>query len=118
MKPTNISFRLASTLGFLAVALGAFGAHGLKDVLAENQMTEAWKTASLYHLVHAVLLTWLAWQGVNPRAFWFFVTGILLFSGSLYLMSVTNIKWLGTITPVGGLALLAGWTLLLLQKKL
>lgn len=107
-------FRLAAGLGFLAVALGAFGAHVLKTTLAANDTTEAWKTAVLYHFVHALVLLLLALlPGTNRAASSLFFAGIVLFSGSLYLLALTNVKWLGAITPLGGLCFLAGWVCLL-----
>jgi len=109
-------FRLAALLGFLGVALGAFGAHGLSDVLAANSRADEWKTAVFYHLVHAVLLTVLALRIPISKVVWsLFAGGILVFSGSLYLLALTNIRWLGAITPLGGLALLAGWLLLAIR---
>jgi uncharacterized membrane protein YgdD (TMEM256/DUF423 family) len=107
----NVSlFRLAASLAFLAVALGAFGAHALKSTLAANDATDVWKTAALYHFIHALALLLLAALPVTNRAAAsFLVAGIILFSGSLYLLALTNIRWLGAITPVGGLCFLAGW---------
>ncbi|MEO8044142.1 MAG: DUF423 domain-containing protein [Spartobacteria bacterium] len=108
-------FRLAAALGFLAVALGAFGAHALKATLIANDTTEAWKTAVLYHFVHTVLLLILALlPAVSRTPSTLFVAGIVLFSGSLYLLALTNIKWLGAITPLGGLCFLAGWIYLVI----
>ena len=108
--PTSLAQRLAALAGFLAVALGAFGAHGLKAVLEKNGTLAVWQTAALYHLVHAVVLLVLAQRAVVPRvAFALFGTGIVIFSGSLYALAVTNVQWLGAITPLGGLCLLAGW---------
>jgi uncharacterized membrane protein YgdD (TMEM256/DUF423 family) len=102
--------RIAATMGLLAVALGAFGAHALKGVLEQNQTAEIWKTAVLYHFIHAVMLFVLAGRQPFPRGPWrCFLAGILIFSGSLYLLAVTNVRWLGAITPVGGVSLLAGW---------
>ncbi|MEY2485435.1 MAG: hypothetical protein QOH39_1083 [Verrucomicrobiota bacterium] len=102
--------RIAAGLCFLAVALGAFGAHALKATLETHGMSEVWNKAVLYHFIHAVVLVMLGLYGGAARgASWLFVVGILLFSGSLYVMSVTNIRWLGAITPVGGLCFLAGW---------
>ena len=102
--------RFAALAGFLAVALGAFGAHGLKAVLAQNGTLAVWQTAALYHLVHAVVLLVLAQRTVVVRVpFVLFGAGIAIFSGSLYALAVTNVKWLGAITPLGGLCLLAGW---------
>jgi uncharacterized membrane protein YgdD (TMEM256/DUF423 family) len=104
------SFRLAAALGFLAVALGAFGAHALKGMLQINGTTAVWETAVLYHFMHAVVLLVLATQpGASRATSSLFVAGIMLFSGSLYLLALTNAKWLGAITPLGGLCFLAGW---------
>jgi uncharacterized membrane protein YgdD (TMEM256/DUF423 family) len=102
--------RIAATAGFLAVALGAFGTHGLKEILTQNGMTAIWDKAVFYHFIHAVMLFVIA--GRKPfaaGAWWSFLAGIVIFSGSLYLLAVTNCKWLGAITPVGGAAFLVGW---------
>ncbi len=108
--------RIAALFGASGVVLGAFGAHGLKAVLSANESIEIWRTASLYHLLHAVALLWVSGLATPPRwAFRLFATGILIFSGSLYVLAVTNIKWLGAITPFGGLALIAGWLALCLK---
>ena len=102
--------RLAALAGFLAVALGAFGAHGLKAVLEKNGTITVWQTAALYHLVHAVVLLVLAQKAAVARVpFALFGAGIVIFSGSLYTLALTNVKWLGAITPLGGVCLLAGW---------
>jgi len=102
--------RLAALAGFLAVALGAFGAHGLNTVLETNGTLAIWQTAALYHLVHAVVLLVLAQKAAVARVpFVLIGAGIVVFSGSLYALAVTNVKWLGAITPLGGLCLLAGW---------
>jgi uncharacterized membrane protein YgdD (TMEM256/DUF423 family) len=101
--------RLAAVLGALAVAAGAFGAHGLKDhVTAERLAT--WHTASTYHLVHAVVLLALA-LAPTPRRLsaGLFTAGIFLFSGSLYALVLLDQPMLGAITPLGGLAFIAGW---------
>jgi uncharacterized membrane protein YgdD (TMEM256/DUF423 family) len=110
---------VAGVLGFLGVALGAFGAHGLKDVLAGRGSTATWQTAVLYHLVHSVaLLAWTAyWRGgasaPSPAlwAGWCWTGGVVLFSGSLYWLALGGPKLLGPVTPLGGLAFLAGWAL-------
>ena len=108
-------FRVAAGLCFLAVALGAFGAHALKSVLAANGTLEVWKTAVLYHLLHAVALLALALFGAGNRgACYLICVGIALFSGSLYLLAVTNLRWLGAVTPLGGLCFLAAWTWLII----
>lgn len=73
-------------------------------------MIDVWNKAVLYHLVHALALFILALVAAGPRgAWWLFFGGIILFSGSLYLMALTNTRWLGAITPLGGLCFLAGW---------
>lgn len=108
--------RLAAIAGFLAVALGAFGAHGLKGILIAHDRVDEWQKAALYHLVHAVLLLALAQQpNVARLPFAFISAGILLFSGSLYAFALTNVRWLVALTPIGGVCLLAGWLLLALR---
>lgn len=109
----------ASIFGFLAVALGAFGAHSLSSYFDEHPAREDnYRTATLYQMFHVVALVALAWamsqwdQGVFNWAGYLFIAGILLFSGSLYVLSLTGIRWLGAITPLGGLSFLAGWALL------
>jgi len=105
--------RLAAAAGFLAVVLGAFGAHGLKHLLAQNGTTAIWEKAVFYHFIHAVMLFALAERKIFPSFAWFsFFAGIILFSGSLYLLAVTNVQWLGAITPVGGVSFLIGWATL------
>jgi len=102
--------RIAAAAGFLAVALGAFGAHGLKKILAQNGTASIWETAVFYHFIHAVMLFVLAER--KPLAagpWWCFLAGIVIFSGSLYLLAATGMSWLGVITPVGGISFLAGW---------
>jgi len=106
--------RFSAITGFLAVLLGAFGAHALHDLLVKNNTVEIWKTASTYHLIHSVVLLWVADRfPANKMAWGCFMVGVILFSGSLYLLAVTGIHWLGAITPFGGIALLAGWLALL-----
>ena len=109
--------RVAAVVGFLGVALGAFGAHGLHDLLVKNGRLDNWETAVHYHLVHAVVLLVIAQSAPARRlAFGLFLTGVVIFSGTLYLLALTNFRWLGAITPFGGLALLGGWLALALQK--
>ena len=111
--------RIAAILCFLGVALGAFGAHALKATLQESGMLEVWNKAVLYHLVHAVALVALALHGAGNRAAYFLIAaGILFFSGSLYVMALTSVRWLGAITPIGGLCFLAGWACLIISPKL
>ena len=103
--------RIAAASGFLAVALGAFGAHGLKSILAQNETTGIWEKAVFYQFIHTVMLWVMAERKPFPGfVWWSFLAGIAIFSGSLYLLALTNLKWLGAVTPVGGLAFLAGWT--------
>lgn len=110
--------RIAAAAGFLAVALGAFGAHGLKNLLTQNGTTTIWEKAVLYHFIHAVMLFVLAERKPFPAvAWWSFLTGIVLFSGSLYLLAVTNALWLGAITPFGGLAFLSGWAWFIFKRQ-
>ncbi len=109
----NSAFRISAVLGFLAVALGAFGAHGFKALLERNGTLEVWHTAALYHLVHSVVLLFLASREPLPIWAWrLLLAGVLLFSGSLYALALTEVKVLGAITPIGGVCLLAGWVAL------
>jgi uncharacterized membrane protein YgdD (TMEM256/DUF423 family) len=106
---------MAALMGLLAVALGAFGAHGLKELLAKNGTLMIWEKAVFYHFVHGVMLCVLASRPRVPAGPWIsFLAGIVIFSGSLYLLAVTNVRWLGAITPLGGLSFLLGWLWLLL----
>jgi uncharacterized membrane protein YgdD (TMEM256/DUF423 family) len=112
-------FRIAAGLCFVAVALGAFGAHALKATLQTSGMLDAWNKAVLYHFLHAIALMALALHGAENRAAWFLLfVGILLFSGSLYAMALTNIRWLGAITPLGGICFLAGWAWLVILPRM
>lgn len=113
---------LAAVFGFLAVALGAFGAHGLERMLAEAEdgarRMQWWTTAAHYHLTHAIALGLVAWAASRSPstaaavAGWAFVAGMVVFSGSLYVMTITGLRWLGAITPIGGVTLLVGWAAL------
>ena len=110
--------RLAAALCFLAVALGAFGAHALKATLQGTGMVDVWNKAVFYHLAHAVAIVALALSAAGNRTTYFLlVGGIVLFSGSLYTMALTNIRWLGAITPLGGLCFLAGWAWLVIAPR-
>ena len=110
-----ITTKVAGVLGFLGVALGAFGAHGLKNTLAVNDTASIWQTAVLYHLLHAVASLWAS--GRSSATVWLWTAGVVIFSGSLYILAITNIRWLGAVTPVGGLLLLAGWALVFFSKS-
>jgi uncharacterized membrane protein YgdD (TMEM256/DUF423 family) len=106
--------RLAALMGLLAVALGAFGAHALKELLARHNAVAVWEKAVFYHFIHAFMLFVLAQrQPVRTGPWVSFFMGIVVFSGSLYLLAVTNARWLGMITPIGGVSLLLGWAWLL-----
>jgi len=115
---SRTALRLAAAIGFLAVALGAFGAHGLKATLEATGRAANWETAAQYHLVHAAVLLALALREPIARlSFLLFTAGIAIFSGSLYVLAVTNMKWLGAITPLGGLCLLGGWLALAFARR-
>ena len=102
--------RTAAALSALAVTLGAFGAHGLKELLAQNGTAAIWDKTVFYHFIHTVMLFVLAQrQPLKAGPWWCFFSGIVIFSGSLYLLAVTDMHWLGAITPVGGIGLIAGW---------
>ena len=99
---------------FLAVALGAFGAHGLRDHLPDSLMSvfETGVRYQMYHALALLLVARLADTTPSIPAFvagWLFVAGVVVFSGSLYLLSITGLRWLGAVTPLGGVAFLAGW---------
>lgn len=105
---------IGALLAFLAVAAGAFGAHTLRGRL-EPDLLAVFETGARYHMYHSLALllsAWAAarWPGLASRAAgWLFVAGILVFSGSLYLLALTGTRWLGAVTPLGGLAFLLGW---------
>ena len=105
-----------AALALLGVALGAFGAHALRASLSPSDIA-IFETAVRYQMYHAVALfgvAWLATKLVDPLmdwAGWLLVAGTVVFSGSLYLLVLTGTRWLGAITPVGGLMLVAGWLL-------
>ncbi len=114
-----VLFRMAAALCFLAVALGAFGAHGLKGLLETNGTLAIWEKAVLYHFLHALALLVLALHPlIRPGPSLLLLAGIIIFSGSLYLLALTNVRWLGAITPLGGLCFLAGWAWLAIAPPL
>lgn len=106
-----------SLMMFLAVALGAFGAHALKSRLSAD-MLAIFDTGVRYHFIHALALFVVAWAAEKyPNALvnnagWLFVIGIIIFSGSLYVLSFTGVRAWGAVTPMGGLAFLIGWGML------
>ncbi len=110
----KLFFALGSASGFLSVALGAFAAHGLKARL-QPEMLSVFETGVRYQMFHAVALLAVAWAHSRwpgtavVAAGWLFVAGTLVFSGSLYALGLTGARFLGAITPFGGLAFLAGW---------
>ena len=112
------ALRITAVLGLLAVGLGAFGAHGLKDLLARNNTATIWEKAVFYHFIHTVMMYILATRTPLQSGPWIsFLIGILLFSGSLYALAFTNARWLGAITPFGGVSFLVGWTWLAICAK-
>src|SRR2546430_14157486 len=115
---STVFIRVAAALCFLAVALGAFGAHALRSTLEDHGMLDVWNKAVLYHFIHAIALFVLALFGTaNRRAWWLLFAGIFLFSGSLYVMALTNLRWPGAVTPLGGLCFLAGWAWLIIAPS-
>lgn len=109
--------RLAAGVLFLGVLLGAFGAHGFHDLLASRDRIPTWNTAVLYHLVHGLALLVLGATVPSAKGVWWsLLTGIILFSGSLYLLCLTGMNWLGAVTPLGGLSFLIGWGWLALRR--
>jgi uncharacterized membrane protein YgdD (TMEM256/DUF423 family) len=115
---SSLPSRLSALMGLFAVALGAFGAHGLKTLLAQNGTTAIWEKAAFYHFIHAVMMFVLAdRKPFQLGPWWCFLVGIFFFSGSLYLLAATNILWLGAITPIGGVSFLVGWGWLLFKPS-
>ncbi|GGZ27563.1 membrane protein [Echinicola pacifica] len=118
------SIKLAAALGGLTVAVGAFGAHGLAAILEEHGRTATFETAVKYQFYHvlAIFLVGLLQAKVPENkllngSIYAFMLGILIFSGSLYILSLTGITWLGAITPLGGLAFIAGWIMVFFGAK-
>ena len=109
---------IGGVAGALGVALGAFGAHGLKNIVTDPYLLEVWAKGAHYHQIHALALCAVAAHPNPPaRAGWAFVLGITLFSGSLYLMTLTGQRWLGAVTPVGGVAFISGWLILAFANR-
>lgn len=111
----NNLFRAACILSGLAVAFGAFGAHGLKERLSP-EMLVIFEVGVRYQFYHALALLALTlgpdriWRSPwAPRAAWAWIAGVAVFSGSLYILSISGIRWLGAITPIGGVAFILGW---------
>lgn len=118
MLPKSVNARLlmsiAATYGLVAVLLGAFAAHGLKEVLSASSLA-SWQTGVTYQMTHALVLLviglWLRQGGSNlvKVAGVLFAIGVLVFSGSIYALVLLQVSWLGPVTPLGGLCLIAGW---------
>jgi uncharacterized membrane protein YgdD (TMEM256/DUF423 family) len=111
-------FLSGAVAAFIAVALGAFGAHSLKTKLSADMLNifEIGVRYQMYHALGLIAVAWATtrWPEANLNAAgWAFIVGIIVFSGSLYLLSATDIRWLGAITPIGGLAFLIGWAILI-----
>jgi len=121
-KPFSLMF-FSAVNGFAAVLMGALGAHALKVQLTDRGALAAWQTASNYHLAHAIAsFAALAWAAAQPergvalgRVATCWLAGALLFSGSIYALSLGGPRWLGPVTPMGGLAFLLGWSLLAVE---
>jgi uncharacterized membrane protein YgdD (TMEM256/DUF423 family) len=114
----STALRVAALFGVLAVGLGAFGAHGLKDVLTRNGTVSIWEKAVFYHFIHAVMLFVLAQRSSLQLGPWVaFLIGIVIFSGSLYVLALTNIRVLGAITPIGGISFIVGWLWLVICPR-
>jgi len=113
---------VAAISGALAVAFGAFGAHGLESALSAESLA-TFSTANKYHMYHSLAMIASAWtyarwhQRAAIISGWAFLTGILIFSGSLYLLAITGLSWLGAITPIGGVAFIVGWIALAFSAR-
>ena len=113
----RIFFALGALFAGLAVAFGAFGAHALRASLTADDLA-TFEVGVRYQMYHALALLAVAWattrweSGAVPAAGWLFVAGIVVFSGSLYVLVLTGQRWLGAVTPLGGVAFLVGWALL------
>ena len=116
-------FKIGAWLGGIAVIAGAFGAHSLENFVTAERL-DTFKTGVTYHMYHALALLVVGWIGRENFAAtlrwagYCFCLGILLFSGSLYLLVITDTGWLGAVTPFGGLAFIAGWIMLAMTLPL
>jgi uncharacterized membrane protein YgdD (TMEM256/DUF423 family) len=110
----RVFFAAGAISAFIGVAAGAFGAHGLKNSLSA-EMLAIFETGVRYQMYHAFALLAVAWAhsrfpgSIVTTSGWLFIIGTIIFSGSLYALSLTETRWLGAITPIGGLAFLGGW---------
>ena len=118
----RVFFVAGALSGLIAVAAGAFAAHGLRHQLAPDQLA-VFETGARYQMYHALALLAVGWANTRwpgpPAAWagWLFLVGTLIFSGSLYALALTGLRWLGAITPVGGLCFLGGWLCLALAAR-
>ena len=114
----QIAYLSACIYGFAAVALGAFGAHALEDLLLENGTLEAYETGNRYHILHSLLLLGMGFAAERSTSKWLLagiwsaIVGIFIFAFSLYVLSVFSLSVLGAITPIGGVGLLLAWAFL------
>lgn len=114
---SGAALKAAAIFGATGVAAGAFGAHGLKEQL-DPAMLEVFRTGAHYQMIHALALLGLAaWSRACAvsvsRVAWLWIFGVVVFSGSLYVLALSGVRWLGAITPIGGASLIAGWAALL-----
>jgi len=106
---------IAAVMGFLGVAIGAFGAHGLEATLEENGRTDTFETASSYHMYHALVMLGVAWLAAQMPSRWvrwagyLLTAGTVIFSGSLYILAIADLSIMGAVAPIGGTALVLGW---------
>ena len=117
-KPPNWAIKLTAIIGAFGIILGAFGSHGLQEVLEKNGNESVWKTAVFYHLIHAVLLVVITHnlRTFSKLTYLFCTIGVFLFCGSLYLLAIFELKWLGPITPIGGVSFILAWLTMLKIK--
>ena len=116
----RLQVRIAALVMFLAIALGAMGAHALEDRLTGSGHLNHWKTAALYQMVHGLALFTIALVSRAEKAtlsYWMWLVGVLLFSGSLNVLCLTGFTRLGAITPLGGLAFMIGWLALIFRPS-
>lgn len=110
-------FAAGAVLSGLGVLVGAFGAHGLRDRVTAD-MLAVFETGVRYHLIHGLAVLAVAWAASRwPNAWigaagWLFAAGIVVFSGSLYILAISGVRWWGAVTPIGGVCFLAGWAAL------
>lgn len=117
MKRMDRWIKVTGLLGALAVVAGAFGAHILKDKVAPTDL-EIWKTGAQYQLVHCVAMLAVALAGDRAaRCLRWWLAGVIIFGGSLYLLVLTGQRWFGAITPIGGVCLIIGWVTLAFSYK-